>query len=295
MKLKYAMLGLMAVFYAVLCSCTAPIDISTRDGDSVIAIYGCLTDENKHQYVRITGSSPYFDDKENRNVADANVRVKDSDGNEYAMEYGQKGYYISPVRFAARPGVTYRLTVEVDFNGDGKMEIYEAETTIPPPLALDSVDVRPLTIMGYRHFSLNIYAQDPPDADNYYLFKFFINDSISNDKISKYILTDDGFFKGEYLNGINIYYFEDITDAKVVEKNKDNDEAYMVFPGDKIRLQTMNIEKGYFWFINQCMSEMRGENPMFGGPPSNITTNITNGAVGYFTGYCIHEIRTEVP
>lgn len=294
MRFLHATLRLI-FFYAVFCSCTAPIDINTRNSEPVIVIYGCLTDENIHQSVRITASSPYFDGKENRNVADADVRIKDSEGNEYALEYRQNGYYASRVKFAVRPEVTYFLTVEVDFNADGVTERYEAVTTVPPLLALDSVEIKPLSIMGYRHFSLKIYAQDPPGTDNYYLFRFFINDSLSNDRISEFIISEDRLFKDEYINGLNIFYFEDITDKDVVEKNKDKDRAYMVLSGDRIRLRTMNIEMGYFRFINQCTSEMRGENPMFGGPPSNIITNITNGAAGYFTGYCIHEIQTEIP
>lgn len=281
---------LMTVFF----SCTAPIDISTRDSEPVIVIYGCLTDENNYQLVRVTGSSPYFDDNENISVSDANVRIKDSEGNDYVLEYANNGYYASPVKFGARPGITYYLTVEVDFNEDGEVELYESETTIPPLMTLDSVAVRPLSIMGYRHFLLNIYAQDPPDADNYYLFRFFINDSISNNKISQFIVSDDEFFKGEYMQGINICYFEDFTDANVTDKNE-GDNVYMVSPGDRIRLRTMNIEKGYYEFINQCTSEMYGENPMFGGPPSNIITNISNGAAGFFTGYCMHEIETQIP
>jgi hypothetical protein len=295
MKFKYIVLSLIAVFQVIIFSCTAPMDINTRDSAPVIVIYGCLTDENRYQRVRITGSSPYFDDKENRSVPDADVRIEDSEGNEYLMEYEDMGYYMSRVKFAARPGVTYYLTVEVDFNEDDEVELYEAETTILPLLALDSANVMPLSIMGYRHFSLNIYAQDPPETDNYYLFKFFVNDSVSNSNISNLIVADDEFFKGEYMNGVNIYYFDDIMYEKVVEKNKYYDDEYMVSSGDKIRLQTMNIEKGYYKFIDQCISEMYGENPMFGGPPSNITTNISNGAAGFFTGYCIHEVRTEIP
>jgi hypothetical protein len=285
----------MAVFYAVFCSCTAPIDINTCDSEPVIVIYGCLTNENIHQSVRITGSSPYFDAKENRSVTDAHVQLRDSEGNEYAMQYGSQGYYLSLMPFAVRPGITYYLTVEMDFNANGEPERYEAETTVPPFLPLDSAVCKPLTIMGYRHFSLNIYAQDPPETDDYYLFKFYINDSITNDRVSRFIIAGDELFNGEYLNGVNIYYFEDLTDENVVRKNENNDAVYMASPGDRIRLQTMNIEKGYFQFIEQCTSEMYGENPMFGGPPSNITTNISNGAVGYFTGYCIHETSTVIP
>jgi hypothetical protein len=295
MKSPCIILGLIAIIYATLLSCTAPIEISTRDSAPVIVIYGCLTDEKRYQSVRITSSSPYFDDQETRSVPDANVQVKDSEGKVYRMEYGMMGYYTSVTRFAVRPGMTYYLTVEVDFDEDGQIELYEAETTIPPPLTLDSVEVMPLSIMGYRHFSLNVYVQDPPDIDNYYLFKFFVNDTVSNDRISRFVISNDEFFDGEYIKGANIYYFEDITDEKVVEKNKGNDDEYMVSSGDKIRLQTMNIEKDYYKFIDQCISGLYGENPMFGGPPSNIITNLSNGAVGFFTGYCVREIRTEIP
>jgi hypothetical protein len=279
----------------LLHSCTAPIEIDTRDSEPVIVIYACLTDDYIHQSVRITGTSPYFAAQAGRNVSDASVRIHDSEGNQYALQYGSRGYYRTLQPFAVRPGLTYHLTVEADFDTDGQTEIYEAETTIPPVLLLDSVVCRPLTIMGYRHFSLSIYAQDPPEIDNYYLFKFFINDSLTNNWISRFIINSDRFFNGQYLEGVNICYFEDFTDEKVVEKNRDADAAYMVSPGDRIRLQTMNIEKGYYQFIDQCASEMHGENPMFGGPPSNITTNLSNGAVGYFTGYCRHEAFAVIP
>jgi hypothetical protein len=275
-------------------SCTAPIDINTRDSELVIVIYGCLTDENRHQLVRVTSSSPYFDDKENGLVSDASVRIKDSEGNEYEMLYGENGYYFSESRFAVRPGITYHLRVDVDYDRDGTPETYEAATTIPPMLTMDSIAVKPISIMGFRHYSLNVFVQDPPETKDFYLFRFFINDSLSNNQISNYIVTDDEFFNGSYLEN-TVYYFEDITDENVVEKNRDNNNVYMVSPGDRIRLQVLSIEEGYYKFINECSSEMRGENPMFGGPPSNISTNLTNGAIGYFTGYCIYEMTTVVP
>ncbi|MDR2680782.1 MAG: DUF4249 domain-containing protein, partial [Tannerella sp.] len=285
MKRLFGFIPVYVFPLAVLFSCTAPIDINTRDSEPVIVIYGCLTDENKHQSVRITSSSPYFDNKENSPVADANVQIEDSEGNVYDLSYGENGYYFSKSRFAVRSGATYHLRVDVDFDKDGTPETYESVTTVSPVLTIDSINVKPLNIMGYRHFALNVFAQDPPGVKDFYLFRFYINDSLSNNQISNYIVTDDEFFDGSYLEN-TIYYFEDITDENVVEKNKDNDNIYMVSPGDRIRLQALNIEEGYYKFINECTSEMRGENPMFGGPPSNISTNLTNGAVGYFTGYC---------
>jgi hypothetical protein len=284
----------MAAFF----SCVAPVDIHTRDSEPVIVIYGCLSDDRKNQSIRITKSSSYFDDQENDVVADADVRIKDSEGHVYTLFYRENGYYFSDTRFGVRPGVTYHLIVNVDFDKDGTDEKYEAVTTIPPLLTIDSINVKPVMIMGYRHFALNIYMQDPPETKDFYLFRFSVNDTLFNSQVSDYIIANDEFINGSYVEN-TIYYFEDSTDERVVQKNEGSDNAfteeYMVSPGDRIRLQFLNIEEGYYTFINECITEMRGKNPMFGGPPSNISTNISGGAVGFFSGYCIREATTIVP
>jgi len=273
-------------------SCVAPIDINTRNSEPVIVIYGQLTDEIDYQYIRITSSSPYFDNKINMVISDAKVMVTSSDGEEYMFISEKEGYYVSEKKFAARVGNTYYLTVNVDFDKDGVIEIYEAETTILPIIPVDSLEVKPINIMGYNHYTLNIFMQEPSETEDYYLFRFFINDSISNNKISEFIVSDDRMYNGAYLSGISIYYFEDATgDSPYSDEERD----YFVKSGDIIRLQILKIEKGYYHFINECISEKYGENPFFGGPPSNIATNMSNGAIGYFTGFCMQEKEAMVP
>ena len=272
-------------------SCVAPIDINTRDSEPVIVIYGCLTDELTNQYIRITRSSPYFHDETNPAVTGAKVSVTSSAGREYTFLSDKDGYYYSQRRFSVVPGTTYRLSVEVDG------EFYQAETTTFPIVPADSIDINLLDIMGFNHYSLNIYMQEPYEAANFYLFKFIINDSISNDRVSEFIISDDIMFNGEYMNGASVFLFEDATDPDLQELNKNNDIdfGYWVSPGDRIRLQILNIEKGYFKFIQECMNEKHGENPFFGGPPSNITTNLSNGAIGYFSSFCIQEKEAVFP
>ena len=293
MKRKYINIALIVLFSVVsFFSCVAPIDISTRDSEQVIVIYGQLTDQLEYQFIRITSSSPYFDNKTNIVISDAEVIVTSSDGEEYRFIGEKDGYYISENKFAICSGNTYYLKVEVDFDKDGVIDTYEAETTVFPVIPIDSIDVIPINIMGYNHFSLNLYMLEPAETENYYLFRFFINDSISNNKISELIVSEDEMYNGVYLSGISIYYFED---AEGDSPYADEERDYYVKSGDIIRLQVLNIEKGYYHFINECISEKYGENPFFGGPPSNITTNISNGAVGYFSGYCLQERSTIVP
>jgi len=279
----------------LLFSCTAPIDIHTRDSDPVTVVYGCLTNEYKNQHIRITSSSPYFYDSDNPAITDAKVNVTSSNGREYPFVYDKNGYYISQRRFSAIPGTTYRLSVEVNSGKDGAATLYEAETTTLPIVPVDSIGFNVINLMGFKHYSLIFYMQEPAETENYYLFNFYINDSISNEKISNSLISNDMLYNGEYIDGASVTFFEDGTDPKVIEWNEDNENAFMVVPGDRIRLHILNIEKGYYEFISHCMHEKYGENPLFGGPPSNIHTNLSNGAIGYFSSYCIHEKVTVVP
>jgi len=299
-KLKIVCNGLICslcymIVLSRMLSCTAPIELETRNSEPVIVIYGIITDEDKHQKIRITESSPYFDEKTNNPVNDAAVKVTSSEGQTYNFRITEDGNYFSVDKFAGQQGITYNLTVDVDFNKDGKTETYCAETTLLPPVKADSIEIKQIDIMGFSHYSLNVYMQEPPETENYYIHKFFINDTISNDKLSRLTISDDQMYNGAYLSGVTITFFEDGTDPDVVKMTEDNDYVYYVIPGDVVKLQILNIEKGYFQFINDCSRERNGENPFFGGPPSNIKTNILGVAVGYFSSYCVSETSTVIP
>ena len=293
MKCKQSMnLATCLITSLLFFSCTAPIDIQTDHDEPVPVIYGFLTDEFKYQYVQVTKSAPFFHETDNQFFSEAKVWVTSLTGEEYPFVHDTNGIYISQSRFSAVQGETYRLSVELDFRSDGIKELYEAETTTLLPTSADSISITSIDIMGIRYYSLNVSMREPSETVNHYLFKFFINDSISNERISDYIIFDDELINGRYLAGLNIKYFNAESDIEEIQNDRDD---YFVKPGDKIRLQILNIEKGYFTFIKDCSTEKYGANPFFGGPPTNIYTNLSNGAVGYFSSYCIQELETVVP
>ena len=284
----------LAITLVFIASCTEPIDIKTDSSEPVIVINGIITDEYKYQMVQISRSSPYFDDEPNAGISDALVTVESSNNEVYQFIECDTlpGTYYSQRMWAAKEGFDYHLNVEVDFNNNGDIELYQASTTILTPLYLDSVEIVPINIMGHANYALNVYGQDPPSED-YYLFKFSVNDSLVTSKLSQYVITDDVMINDEYIPGLTVQYFGDIS-----EWEKDTEEtrrrSLYVQEGDKVGVELCMITKGYYDFISQCVSEMSGENPMFGGPASNITTNISNGGVGYFSGYCITRSTVEV-
>jgi hypothetical protein len=266
--------------------------MNTNDSPPVIVIYGRLTDDFKYQEVNVSRSSPYFDDEPNKGISEAVVTIQSSNNNYYHFTEADTipGLYRSDIKFSAQGGVSYFLSVEVDFNGDGVTEKYEASTTVLPRITIDSLSLESIKMFGHHNYILFMHFQDSPE-ENYYFFNVAHNDSLLTAKLSDYGISDNTMFKGQYVKG-QLYLFDDISN-----KEKDSEESrkrsVYLQDGDRITAEGGLIPKGFFDFISQCQKEQRGENPMFGGPASNILTNISNGGVGYFTGYCLNRVKIE--
>jgi len=62
--------------------------------------------------------------------------------------------------------------------------------------------------------------------------------------------------------------------------------------GDRIRLQVGSITKEYYTFLEELRLEVNPKNPLFSGPSANVSTNITNGAYGYFSVCAMSYVST---
>lgn len=293
--MKYLILYL-GILLSLFTSCTERIDIDTTNSDPVLVIYGCITNELTYQKVEVSRSSPYFDDQPNQGISGAKVTISSSSGDEiWQMEESKsdKGQYLTIQPVAANASERYMLKVEYDFNNDGTTEVYEAVTTVQQPFEIDSAKINSLNIIGRHQYSFNIYGQDSSEKD-FYVCKFLVNDSLVSSSISQYILFDDKIINGAYLNGLMITSFADVKE-KADYGDDIPDYLFFVESGDKITIEISRVEKGYYDFIMQCQQGIDGENPFFGGPPSNIDTNITTGAVGYFSSFSPTKFTVTVP
>jgi len=275
---------ILATITAWVLSCTAPIDIKTTDSPPVVVIYSVLTDELKQQQVRISRSSPYFDPAPNTGISGATVVVQSSTGESYPFVECDTvaGLYYSQNTFKVLEDVSYSLVVEME--NQGVSEKYEASTTVLPKVTADSLTFESFDFFDRKNYILYSQWQDPP-GENYYLFNILCNDSLLTAKLSDYRVSDNTLYEGQYVKG-GLYRFSDPSNWEKDSQDERKNSVYLK-PGDTVVVETSLIPKGYYDFIDQCQQEQRGENPMFGGPASNITTNISNGGVGYFAGYCI--------
>lgn len=274
---------------ALFSACTEDITIKTDNSAPVLVVYGTLTDQLKKQEIQLSSSSGYFDTEANLRISGATVTLQE-DSNNVVRTYNliedssKAGIYKTEQPMAGSPGWKYTLTVVTDFDKDGKVETYEAETVMEHLTPLDSINITKEKKGEYTYFSLNMSAQDQANVDDYYLCKYQINDSVYS-KISKYIPFEDTSLDGQYVSNLSIWFFNDINDKSKFSDDEIEDMVFME-SGDKVIAEIDRISKGYYDFLRQCQSEINGSNPMFGGPPANISTNLSNGARGYFTAYC---------
>ena len=281
------------VFIIFFFSCTEEITIHTDNSKPVVVIYGILTDEFTYKNIKITWSSPYFDSQPNVGISGATVRITSSNAESYEFFENDTvpGLYETKTKWPAVAGVSYSLNVEVDPEGNKKT--YGASTTILPPIEIDSIKIVPVNILENKNYSVNLYGNEP-EGEDFYLCKYLVRDSLISSKISRYRMLDDVIFDGQYVNGFTLVFFDSIENWKKDSEERRKNSVYLE-QGDKIELQMSRVTKGYFDFVTQCQREMSGSNPFFGGPSTNITTNITNGAAGYFSGYCICRAVAIVP
>lgn len=283
----YRQISIIIVSFLSFTSCTETIKLDTDKADPVIVIYGVITDEMAYQEIHLSASSGYFEGIKNPKISNATVTISSDNGENYQLQEvtDEPGAYRTTIQIAGKPGKTYYLKVITDFNKDGIPDTYEAEAKMETKVELDSMDISYEEIANYHYYSFNIYAQEPV-GDNYYMCRYTINDSVYN-QISKYIIFDDLSVDNQYIRGTSIGYFNDESERDKYVDDSNYDDIVFVANGDAVKLELSNINKGYYNFLKQCQDEKDGENPFFGGPLSNITTNIKGGGIGYFAARSI--------
>ncbi len=280
---KIWMFVLMIVIMG-LASCTEIVDIELDSTYTRLIVYGEITTDSVRHQVTLTTSSDYFFNNPAPTVSDAVVELE-FDNQFIVLEERDTipGVYRTPSAFRGVPGTNYSLRIrQVDIDGDGNDETYRSESMMPGGAELDSINLGYFTspfVSGYQVF---MYALDPPTQD-WYGFKIWRNSDLLADTLIKYSVQSDDFFNDSYLYGLPVGFLSD----------EDPREALQ--PGDTITLELSSIEQPYYQFILDAQSAVFGNNPLFSGPPANISTNIDNGGLGYFTAYSILRASSILP
>jgi len=233
------------------------------------------------QKVKLTTTSSYFSNEKAPVVTGAQVYITGSAGDTFLLhESAIAGIYETEPTVFGLPGNSYSLHVQLP-EAIGQYDIYKSAAALMPTVKpIDSIALEFKPDWGPNGFwAIKVYAKDPVSRD-FYCFKEWKNDTLLTDSINEYFYTDDELFNGNYTNGIISQYFN---------QNKPDE---VLGQGDKVTFELNSIDEGFFRFIYEFQTESGPSIPLFSGPPSNVSSNMNNGALGYFAVYSVSKSST---
>lgn len=251
----------------MLVGCDVPIELDLNQTPAQISIEALLTNRPGKQFVRITLSTDFYDQGNADRVTNASVILRDNLGESIVFShYGgpdtdSAGYYLPPAGFAGVLDRTYTIVVAAA----GKT--YEATDKLTRVTSIDSLGYRPNRFVAEdppsdgKIYELLIYAKEPQDTKDYYMVKYYRNDSLTYDgQTDVYVLDDYGV--GENIDGVP------------------SDVLYAI--ADTAGLEMYSISRDAFLFYNDLVTILNSDGGMFSPPPANPRTNFSGGALGFF-------------
>jgi hypothetical protein len=271
---KFLNIGLITMASLwIFTSCTERIDIDLGTTYTRFVVDGVITSDTMAHCVKLSKSIDYYSETAVPGVSDATVTIDDGFETILLEESDSvPGLYLTPDDYFGVPGRTYELNIELQEAINGETS-YSASSLLNPVAPIDSIDV--VYKEEWEAWELQLYATDPTSV-NFYMFDVYKNDTLLTDTINEVGISDDKYFNGNFTYGAPVYYFI-----------KDNPDE-VVHPGDTIILRMAGITSEYYTFVVDVMNEtFEFRNPLFSGPPANISTNISNGGMGFFTAYAV--------
>jgi hypothetical protein len=252
-------LYIIALFF-IFISCKKTINVDLNDAPSQIVIEGIVNDVNTATVI-ISRSVTVSSNNVYPAVSNATVSIKDNLGNTSILtESATKGTYKSSLTGVS--GRTYMLTVIAD----GKT--YTATSTMPALVNLDSL--RPdLITFGNKNLKVVVPVYtDPPGLGNCYQFVEMVNSRyIKNINVLIDIVNDGG-----------------TNTRRIIYSDPDND-SLNIKTGDTVSVEMRCIDK-YIYRYMSALADLQGNQTT----PTNPESNISNGALGYFSA---HTSRTK--
>ena len=250
----------LAIALLLICSfssCEKVIDLKLDTSSPSIVIQGNVFDLDGPYKVHISKTVAFTEPNIFPPVTNAKVTISDNLGNSETLTESRPGTYISSA-LKGKSGVTYTLTVEAE----GKT--YTAVSTMPEPVSIDRIYIRKSEVGNGREVAFDFH--DPAGIDNYYRVIEYINDSLKT---------------GIYVGNDKLYPGKIITFALGSSSIKKDS---VLQSGDRVRIQFECIDKGVYEYFRTT----RGNSDQ-STSPTNPTSNISNGALGYFSASTVRQ------
>ena len=264
--MKNIFLIIITLFLVI--SCEREIDLNLEDQSGNIVIEANVTDQAGPYSVRITKSVSFTQSNTYPGIENAQVTLSDNLGQTENLQHIGNGIYQAS-SFQGQSGRTYTLKVQTD----GKE--YTSQSKMPEAVEFQGLEQDSFMVAGETSYTLLPIFVDPPALGNRYLFTYSVND---NPK--KYFSE----FSDNVNNGAP-------NQRPLILPNDDEDGDVKVKVGDKITVKMQCIDDAVYTFYSALLQLSGGGGG--GVTPTNPPSNISNGALGYFSAHTV-SVKTIV-
>lgn len=253
-------------------SCEQVINIDLNQADSRYVIEGEVCDTNALATVRISQTKNFEYDNSFAGVSQATVTITEGDGEPVLLPETEPGIYKSTQPMGTS-GETYYLRVQIG------SEIFTGTSTMPDKVSLDSLYVKKELFPGKMYILPYLKFNDPRGVPNFYRYRLFVNGHF----IKMVSIDDDEYTDGLTVNR-TIFYFGNPDNT-----NPEDDDG--ILEGAEVSIEMQCIDQGvyqYFFTLQQTIEQSSSS-------PANPISNLTGGALGYFSAFTSERKTLTVP
>ena len=258
-------------------SCEKVITIDLNKTSPQLVIDAHITDQPGPYTVKLSQSTDFFTPGAYPVVSGATVIITDNGGIAETLTETTPGTYQTS-KLQGIPGHTYVLNI----TSAGKT--YVAQSSMPQPVDIDSLSYDTLVTGGRfgggggrqnggrARINLHGYFTDPVGIVNYYSMHFYRNDSLLDS--SRYVI-----------------YSDNLVDGKQADINYRSGIRH----GNNYTMELLSIDKATYDFYRTANDILDKGDQLTSAAPSNPITNVSAGAVGYFSAYCTRKKSMYIP
>jgi hypothetical protein len=270
---------IILVFSVLISSCTELVQQDLTKGDNnKLVVQGSITNEFKRHEIKLTRSAEYYFNQPALPETGAMVSISDGDTTMYLFDDQNIGVYQTVDSCSGKIGHQYTLTIQTQ---DGS--VYTSADEIRDINPMDSIKYEyiksEMPFDDKYYYNINIYAKENPKLGNYYQWEVYFDDRHVTDTLRLKIFVDDAMVNGSYISNWTVY--------RIQEDKLKNDTT-------ELTLQMLSISKEKYEFYSAILFETDYSGGPFSGPPANIPSNISNGALGFFSASEVTESKIKV-
>lgn len=247
-----------AIFlYCLTTSCEKVIDVDLNETSPKPVIEAYLENDSTC-YAKVSLTSSFYDNSSSLAITDATIRLTDQNGQSEILTHQGNGIYRGNTLIGTI-GNTYNFSATI--NG----EEYTAVSTMPPLTPIDSVTAEESSFFGTPGAYLAyINYTDRGGVDNYYAKRMRFYDEEEEEEVTLYGIADDNASDGlstRTLGGFNVFEV-----------------------GDTAWLEFSSIDQATHLYFETLGDALSGRG-IASSAPANPTTNLSGGALGYFSAW----------